>query len=47
MIALRRRGLCAGRQTLLEGDGDLAAELGKSLERSLSCLPLRNMMFLN
>src|SRR4029079_18826633 len=48
MMAVRSRGLWAG-----SGRPDLAAtvisrdSLAKSLERSLSCFPLRNMMFLN
>ena len=48
MMALRSRGLCAGSGSPpLDATVISRASLEKSLERSLSCLPLRNMMFLN
>src|ERR1700744_4828418 len=48
MMAVRRRALCAGPgRPALAATVISRASLEKSLERSLSCLPLRNMIFLN
>src|SRR5260221_6924705 len=48
MMAVRRRGLCTGSgRPCLDATVISRASLEKSLERSLSWRPLRNMMFLN